>query len=122
MTHMLPRDRAELIVAEYAAGKPVRAIARTYGHSPGTVRDYVHGRRTQGEPAARADGFAPYITYCRQRLADDPHLRSGRCWPRSPDSAFPAPSGRSTGHWNGTRSSRTPARTATSRESAGATR
>ena len=64
-------------MAEHAAGKPVRAIARTYGHSPGTVRDYVHGRRAPGEPAARADDFAPYITYCRQRLADDPHLRSG---------------------------------------------
>ena len=74
---MLPRDRAEQIMAEHAAGKPVRAIARTYGHSPGTVRDYVHGRRAPGEPAARADDFAPYITYCRQRLADDPHLRSG---------------------------------------------
>ena len=77
VTNMLPRDRAEQIMAEHAAGKPVRAIARTYGHSPGTVRDYVHGRRAPGEPAARADDFAPYITYCRQRLADDPHLRSG---------------------------------------------
>ena len=54
MTNMLPRDRAEQIMAEHAAGKPVRAIARTYGHSPGTVRDYVHGRRAPGEPAARA--------------------------------------------------------------------
>jgi len=73
---MLPRDRAELIVAEYAAGKPVRAIARAYGHSGNTVRDYVHGRRTPGEPAARADDFAPFAGYCQQRLADDPHLRT----------------------------------------------
>jgi hypothetical protein len=73
---MLPRDRAELIVAEYAAGKPVRVIAETYGHSTTTVRDYAHGRRTPGEPAARADDFAPFAGYCRQRLADDPHLRT----------------------------------------------
>ena len=76
MTNMLPRDRAQQIIADHAAGKPVRAIARTYGHSPGTVRDYVHGRRTPGEAAARSDDFAPFITYCRQRLADDPHLRA----------------------------------------------
>jgi hypothetical protein len=76
VTNMLPRDRAQQIIADHAAGKPVRAIARTYGHSPGTVRDYVHGRRTPGEAAARSDDFAPFITYCRQRLADDPHLRA----------------------------------------------
>ncbi len=76
MTHMLPRERAEQILADYAAGKPVRAIARAYRHSGNTVRDYVHGRRTPGEPAARPDGFGPFAAYCRQRLADDPHLRS----------------------------------------------
>jgi TniQ len=76
VTRMLPRDRAELIVAEYAAGKPVRLIAETYGHSITTIRDYAHGRRTPGEPAARADDFAPFASYCRQRLADDPHLRT----------------------------------------------
>jgi TniQ len=76
VTHMLPRDRAKLIVAEYTAGKPVRVIAETYGHSITTVRDYAHGRRTPGEPAARADDFAPFAGYCRQRLADDPHLRT----------------------------------------------
>lgn len=73
---MLPRERAELILAEHAAGKPARAIARAHGHSPATVRDYVHGRRMPGEPAARADDFAPFAAYCRQRLDDDPHLRT----------------------------------------------
>jgi hypothetical protein len=73
---MLPRERAEQILADYAAGTPVRAIARTYRHSANTVRDYVHGRRTPGEPAARADEFEPFAAYCRQRLADDPHLRA----------------------------------------------
>ena len=76
MTSRLPRDRAELIMAEHAAGKTVRAIAEAYGHSITTIRDYVHGRRTPGEPAARDDDFARFAPYCRQRLTDDPHLRT----------------------------------------------
>ena len=76
MTNMLPRDRAEQILADYAAGKPVREIAGAYGHSITTVRTYAHGLRTPGEPAARSDDFAPFAGYCRQRLADDPHLRT----------------------------------------------
>jgi hypothetical protein len=76
MTNMLPRDRAEMIVAQYAAGKSMRAIAEAYGHSLATIRDYVHGRRTPGEPAARDDEFARFAAYCRQRLAGDPHLRT----------------------------------------------
>jgi hypothetical protein len=35
-------------------------IAEAYGHSITTVQDYAHGRRTPGEPAARADDFAPF--------------------------------------------------------------
>ena len=73
---MLPRDRAELIVAEHAGGKNIREIAEAHGHSITTIRDYVRGRRTPGEPAARDDEFVPYIAYCRRRLADDPHLRT----------------------------------------------
>jgi hypothetical protein len=76
MTNMLPRDRAEQILAEHAAGKSIGAIAEAYGHSLATIRDYVHGRRTPGEPAARDDEFARFAGYCRQRLADDPHLRT----------------------------------------------
>ena len=34
------------------------------------------GHRTPGESAARADGFASFAGYCRQRLTDDPHLRT----------------------------------------------
>ena len=55
---------------------PVRAIARAYGHSPGTVRDYVRGRRIPGEPAPRTDDLDPFAGYCRRRLADDPHLKT----------------------------------------------
>jgi hypothetical protein len=76
LASLLPRDRAEFIVADYAAGKPVRVIAKTYGHARATVRDYAEGRRTPGEPAARADDFASFTGYCRRRLADDPHLRT----------------------------------------------
>ena len=76
MTNMLPRDRAELIMAEHTAGKSIREIAAAYRHSTQTVRDYVLGRRTPGEPAARDDDFAPFAAYCRRRLADDPHLRA----------------------------------------------
>ena len=73
---MLPRGRAEQILADHAAGKSVREIAEAYGHSITTVRIYVNGLRTPGEPAPRADDFAPFAAYCRQRLADDPHLRT----------------------------------------------
>lgn len=76
MPNMLPRERAEQILAEYAAGKTVMEIARAYEHSPATIREYVHGRRTPGEPAARDDDFALFTAYCRQRLTDDPHLRT----------------------------------------------
>ena len=76
MTNMLPRERAELLLAEHAAGTPIRVIAKTFGHSTGTVRDYVHGRKIPGEPAQRADEFEGFTAYCQRRLADDPHLRS----------------------------------------------
>jgi hypothetical protein len=76
MTNMLPRDRGEQILADHTAGMPIRAIARTYGHKPETVRNYVRGHRIPGMPAARADDFAPFAAYCRRRLADDPHLRA----------------------------------------------
>jgi transposase len=59
VTNMLPRDRAEQILADHAAGKSVREIAEAYGHSITTVRTYVNGLRTPGEPAPRADDFAP---------------------------------------------------------------
>ncbi len=112
---MLPRDRAELIMAEHAGGKSIREIAEAHGHSITTIRDYVRGRRTPGEPAARDDEFVPYIAYCRRRLADDPHLRTPALLAELPPWAFHGPGQRSTGHWNATASRRTRARTATPR-------
>jgi hypothetical protein len=76
VTNALPRDRAEQILADHAAGMSVREIAAAYGHSITTVRTYVKGLRMPGEPAARPDDFAPFVAYCRRRLADDPHLRT----------------------------------------------
>jgi hypothetical protein len=76
VTSALPRDRAEHILADHAAGMSVREIAEAYGHSITTVRTYVNGLRMPGEPAARADDFAPFAAYCRRRLADDPRLRA----------------------------------------------
>jgi hypothetical protein len=78
VTNILPRERGEEILAAHASGIPVREIARAYGHSPGTIRDYVHGRRVPGEPAPRTDDLAPFAGYCQRRLADDPHLRTPR--------------------------------------------
>jgi hypothetical protein len=76
VTNILPRDRAELIIAEHAAGKTVPQIAAEYGHSPQTVRSYALGHRAPGEFTAREDSFAPFAAYCRRRLEDDPHLRA----------------------------------------------
>jgi hypothetical protein len=76
MTNILPRDRAELIMAEHTAGKSILEIAAEYGHSPQTVRSYALGRRAPGEATARDDDFAPFAAYCRRRLDDDPHLRA----------------------------------------------
>ncbi len=74
---MLPADRVQQIFALRAAGLSVRAIAKQFGHSPQTVRDYLHRRRTPGvravsRPHLLTDLFADY---CRQRFAEDPHLR-----------------------------------------------
>jgi hypothetical protein len=50
--------------------------SQAYGHSPATIRAYVNGLRTPGAAAPRTDDFAPFAAYCRQQLADDPHLRT----------------------------------------------
>lgn len=76
MTNVLPRDRAELIMAEYSAGKRIYEIVAEYGHSPQTVRKYALGRSAPGQVTPREDSFAPFAGYCRRRLGDDPHLRA----------------------------------------------
>ena len=82
MTNMLPRERAGLLLAEHAAGAPIRAIAKTFGHSTGTVRDYVHGRRIPGsrrsEPTS-SKGSRPIAgdAWLMTRICGPPP-----CWPR----------------------------------------
>jgi hypothetical protein len=73
---MLPRDRAEKILTLGAAGWSVSAIAAHLGHSEPTIRDYLAGRRTPGARAPRPSLLTDLIAgYCRQRFAEDPHLR-----------------------------------------------
>ncbi|MFD7019142.1 TniQ family protein [Streptomyces sp. NPDC059928] len=74
---MLPRERAEKLLTLHAAGWPVQAIADHIGHSHQTVRDYINGLRTPGIRAPRPSLLTePLASYCRQRLTEDPHLRS----------------------------------------------
>jgi hypothetical protein len=73
---MLPRDRAEQILTLGKAGWSVRAIADQLGHSQMTIRDYLSGRRTPGARAPRPSLLTDLLAgYCRQRFAEDPHLR-----------------------------------------------
>jgi hypothetical protein len=76
MTNVLPRGRAELITAEYSAGKRIYEIVAKYGHSPQTVRKYALGRSAPGQVTPGEDSFSPFAAYCRRRLDDDPHLRA----------------------------------------------
>jgi AcrR family transcriptional regulator len=73
---MLPRDRAELILALGKAGWSVNAIAEQLGCSPTTIRSYLSGRKTPGVRTARTRLLTdPLADYSRQRLTEDPHLR-----------------------------------------------
>jgi len=74
---MLSAARVRQIFTLSAAGMPVRAIARQLGHSPQTVRAYLHQRRTPGVRAVSRPGLFTdlFADYCRQRLAEDPDLR-----------------------------------------------
>lgn len=58
-----------------ARGWTISAIARHVGADRKTVRAYLSGVRTPGVRARNTpDEFAPFVEYCRLRLADDPHL------------------------------------------------
>jgi predicted transcriptional regulator len=74
---VLPQDRAEQIIALSKDGVSGREIARLLGHSPATVRSYVNGQTIPGSraPSLRDKFTGVFADYCRQRLADDPHLQ-----------------------------------------------
>jgi hypothetical protein len=56
-------------------GWSISAIANHLGHDRKTIRAYLNGERRPGErKSGRAEAMADFFGYCRQRLADDPHL------------------------------------------------
>ena len=56
-------------------GWSISAIARHLGHDRKTVRAYLSGEREPGRRASPGPVvMAPFVEYCRIRLADDPHL------------------------------------------------
>ena len=74
---MLPLDRVEQIFLLHRDGLSSAQIARQLGHSAVTIRAYLRGQRTPGrsQASSRPDPFTDtFADYCRQRLAEDPHL------------------------------------------------
>jgi transposase len=62
-------------------GWSISAIARHLGHDRKTIRGYLRGDRVPGRRASRGpDVMAPFVEYCRIRLADDPHLWASALW------------------------------------------
>jgi transposase len=55
-------------------GWSISAIARHLGHDRKTIRAYLNGERVPEHRAQAPDAFVPFMDYCSQRLADDPHL------------------------------------------------
>jgi transposase len=61
--------------ALHRQGWTISAIARHLGHDRKTIRAYLKGDRVAGQRwPAGPDPFEPFVTYCRERLAEDPHL------------------------------------------------
>lgn len=66
---------------EYAEARELRrvgwsisAIARHLGRDRKTLRAYLGGRRVAGVRSPAHDVTQRFLPYCRQRLADEPHL------------------------------------------------
>ncbi|WBP87809.1 Mu transposase domain-containing protein [Kitasatospora cathayae] len=55
-------------------GWSIIRISRHLGRDRKTVRSYLRGERTPGIRISPQDGFLQFLPYCRQRLAEDPHL------------------------------------------------
>ena len=72
---MLSREDDVEAHALRARGWSIAAIARHLGRDPKTIRAYLSGERVAGQrKAAGPDRFARFADYCRERLAEDPHL------------------------------------------------
>lgn len=55
-------------------GWSISAISRHLGRDRKTVRSYLGGGRVAGVRSPAQDMFRRFLPYCRQRLADDPHV------------------------------------------------
>jgi transposase len=72
---MLTREDDVDAHALHRRGWTISAIARHLGHDRKTIRAYLSGGRVAGQRArAEPDPFEPFDGYCRERLAEDPHL------------------------------------------------
>lgn len=72
---MLTQEEDIDIHALRKRGWTISAIARHTGRDRKTVRAYLAGDHVVGQRAStKADGFAPFVDYCRSRLGEDPHL------------------------------------------------
>ncbi|MBO0806461.1 MAG: hypothetical protein J2P25_25710, partial [Nocardiopsaceae bacterium] len=73
---MIPEPDARKATDMAGQGKNMSEIARHLGHDRKTIRIYLNGHRAPGQPRQHTESFAPFAAYVRQRVADDPHLRS----------------------------------------------
>ncbi|MFI5664082.1 Mu transposase domain-containing protein [Streptomyces sp. NPDC051684] len=71
---MLTREEDVDAHALRRQGWSISAIARHLGRDRKTIRAYLNGEQEPGRRRQSPDAFAPFLEYCRQRLADDPHL------------------------------------------------
>lgn len=61
--------------ALHRRGWTISATARHLGHDRKTIRAYLNGERVAWErKRSDQDPLEPFVGYCRERLAEDPHL------------------------------------------------
>jgi len=72
---MLTREDDVEIHALHKQGWTISAIARHLGKDRKTIRAYLAGERTAGiRVLSEPDPFDRFVTYCGERLREDPHL------------------------------------------------
>ncbi|MFJ9826711.1 Mu transposase domain-containing protein [Streptomyces sp. NPDC101160] len=70
-------------------GWSISAIARHLGRDRKTVRSYLGGDRVAGVRSQTQDASLLFLPYCRQRLADDPHLLASRLFAEVVELGYP---------------------------------
>ncbi|MFI9271280.1 Mu transposase domain-containing protein [Kitasatospora sp. NPDC052896] len=75
---MLTLDEYLELLALNHQGWSIAEISRRLGRDRKTVSSYVKGRRVPEKRRTAQDESLRYLSYCRQRLAEDPHLPA-RC-------------------------------------------